>query len=35
VLPQGQHTLRARVTGDHNPVSRYIWVTLERIEIDG
>ena len=35
VLPPGQHTLRARVTGDCNAASRYIWVTLERIEIDG
>jgi methyl-accepting chemotaxis protein len=34
VLPRGTHTLRARATGDQNPASRYIWVTLERIEID-
>jgi methyl-accepting chemotaxis protein len=34
VLPRGTHTLRARATGDQNPLSRYIWVTLERIEID-
>jgi methyl-accepting chemotaxis protein len=34
VLPHGTHTLRARATGDQNPLSRYIWVTLERIEID-
>jgi hypothetical protein len=34
VLIPGQHTLRARVTGECNPASRYIWVTLERIEID-
>jgi methyl-accepting chemotaxis protein len=34
-LPRGTHTLRARATGDQNPLSRYIWVTLERIEIDG
>jgi methyl-accepting chemotaxis protein len=35
VLPSGQHTMRARVTGEQNPDSRYIWVTLERLEIDG
>ncbi len=35
VLPAGQHTLRVRVTGEQNPDSRYIWVTLERLEIDG
>jgi methyl-accepting chemotaxis protein len=34
LLPRGTHVLRARSTGDHNPASRYIWVTLERIEID-
>ena len=34
VLPRGTHVLRARATGDQNPASRYIWVTLERIEID-
>jgi hypothetical protein len=27
--------MRARVTGEHNPESRYIWVTLECLEIDG
>jgi methyl-accepting chemotaxis protein len=35
VLPTGQHTMRARVTGEQNPDSRYIWVTLEYLEIDG
>ncbi|HEY5201207.1 MAG TPA: methyl-accepting chemotaxis protein [Acidothermaceae bacterium] len=35
VLPRGNHVLRARATADQNPASRYIWVTLERIEIDG
>ncbi len=30
VLPHGTHILRARATGDQNPASRYIWVTLER-----
>jgi hypothetical protein len=35
VLPTGQHTMRVRVTGEQNPDSRYIWVTLERLEIDG
>jgi methyl-accepting chemotaxis protein len=35
VLPAGQHTMRARVTGEQNPESRYIWVTLECLEIDG
>jgi methyl-accepting chemotaxis protein len=35
VLPAGQHTMRARVTGEQNPDSRYIWVTLEYLEIDG
>jgi len=35
VLPRGTHVLRARSTGDQNPASRYIWVTLEHIEIDG
>jgi hypothetical protein len=35
VLPAGQHTMRARVTGEQNPKSRYIWVTLECVEIDG
>jgi hypothetical protein len=35
VLPAGQHTMRARVTGEQNPASRYIWVTLECLEIDG
>jgi hypothetical protein len=34
VLPHGEHILRARVTGDQNPKSRYIWVTLERVEVD-
>jgi methyl-accepting chemotaxis protein len=34
VLARGTHVLRARATGDQNPASRYIWVTLERIEID-
>ena len=34
VLPRGTHVLRARATGDQNPASRYMWVTLERIEID-
>ena len=34
VLPRGTHVLRARATGDQNPSSRYIWVTLEHIEID-
>jgi methyl-accepting chemotaxis protein len=34
VLPHGNHVLRARATCDQNPASRYIWVTLERIEID-
>jgi methyl-accepting chemotaxis protein len=34
VLPAGQHTMRARVTGEQNPASRYIWVTLECLEID-
>jgi hypothetical protein len=35
VLSAGQHTMRARVTGEHNPDSRYIWVTLDCLEIDG
>jgi methyl-accepting chemotaxis protein len=35
VLPRGNHTMRARVTGDQNRDSRYIWVTLECVEIDG
>jgi len=35
VLPRGNHVLRARATADQNPASRYIWVTLEHIEIDG
>ena len=34
VLPRGNHVLRARATADQNPASRYIWVTLERVEID-
>jgi methyl-accepting chemotaxis protein len=34
VLAPGAHTLRARVTGEQNPLSRYIWVTLEEVEID-
>jgi methyl-accepting chemotaxis protein len=34
VLPRGNHVLRARATADQNLASRYIWVTLERIEID-
>jgi methyl-accepting chemotaxis protein len=34
VLPRGTHVLRARATCDQNPASRYIWVTLERLEID-
>jgi len=33
-LPPGEHTLCARVTGERNPASRYIWVTLEHVEID-
>jgi hypothetical protein len=35
VLPRGNHTMRARVTGEQNRDSRYIWVTLECVEIDG
>jgi methyl-accepting chemotaxis protein len=35
VLPRGTHVLRARSTGEQNPASRYIWVTLEHIEVDG
>jgi methyl-accepting chemotaxis protein len=34
VLSHGTHTLRVRATGQQNPLSRYIWVTLERVEID-
>jgi hypothetical protein len=34
VLPAGRHTLRVRVTGEHHPESRYIWVTLECLEVD-
>ena len=34
-LPRGNHTMRARVTGEQNRDSRYIWVTLECVEIDG
>jgi methyl-accepting chemotaxis protein len=34
VLSAGPHTMRARVTGEQNPESRYIWVTLECVEID-
>jgi methyl-accepting chemotaxis protein len=33
-LPTGTHTLRARSTTEQNPASRYIWVTLEKVEID-
>jgi methyl-accepting chemotaxis protein len=33
-LSRGTHTLRARNTGEQNPASRYIWVTLEKVEID-
>ena len=33
-LPRAEHTLVVRVTGDQNPLSRYIWVTLECVEID-
>ena len=34
VLSSGTHTLRARSTAEQNPASRYIWVTLEKVEID-
>ncbi len=30
-LAHGPHTVRLRVTGDHNPESRYIWVALEHL----
>jgi methyl-accepting chemotaxis protein len=33
-LTRAEHTLVVRVTGDQNPLSRYIWVTLECVEID-
>jgi methyl-accepting chemotaxis protein len=33
-LSSGTHTLRARSTAEQNPASRYIWVTLEKVEID-
>ncbi len=33
VLPAGEHTLRLRVTGTKQPRSRYIWVTVDRVEI--
>lgn len=33
-LSSGTHTLRARATAEQNPASRYIWVTLEKVEID-
>ena len=33
-LGAGAHTMQARVTGEQNSASRYIWVTLEFLEID-
>jgi methyl-accepting chemotaxis protein len=33
-LASGTHTLRVRSTAEQNPMSRYIWVTLEKVEID-
>jgi methyl-accepting chemotaxis protein len=32
-LARGEHTLTLRVTGEKNPNSRYIWISLEKAEI--
>jgi len=34
-LPPGEHTLSVVVTGEKNPQSRYIWISLEKAEIVG
>jgi hypothetical protein len=34
-LPFGTHTVSVRVTGEKNPASRYIWLTIEKAEIVG
>jgi methyl-accepting chemotaxis protein len=32
-LPEGEHTFTLRVTGDKHPESRYIWVTVDHVDI--
>ena len=34
VLPRGEHTFVLTVLGDANPASRYIWVNVDRVEVD-
>jgi methyl-accepting chemotaxis protein len=32
-LPPGEHTLHLRVLGESNPLSRYVWINVDRVEI--
>jgi methyl-accepting chemotaxis protein len=34
VLPRGEHTFVLTVLGEANPASRYIWVNVDRVEVD-
>jgi hypothetical protein len=35
VLPRGEHVLKLTVLGTANPSSRYVWVNVDRVEIEG
>ena len=34
VLPRGEHTCVLTVLAESNPSSRYVWVNVDRFEID-
>jgi methyl-accepting chemotaxis protein len=34
VLPRGEHVFELNVLGESNPNSRYVWVNVDRVEID-
>ena len=34
VLPRGEHTLLLTVLGEANPASRYVWINVDKVEID-